>query len=80
MESKIRRSLKAVGDISSKLSSTNWELINTSASFLSLRDQAQKLKDTKFGPGGGVVSHQLIDESLDACRDLLQLSRILSSQ
>jgi len=77
MENKIRSSLRAVGSLSSQLSSTNWELIQTTGSFLSMRNLAQELKDADFGPSGPSVSRDLIAESLDSCKDLLILSESL---
>ena len=80
MEAKLRRSLKAVGTISSRLSSKNWELIQTSGSFLSMRNLAEKLRDEDFGPSGATISEDLIAETLRRVRDLMELSEILSSQ
>ena len=80
MGAKLRRSLKAVGAISSQLSSKNWELIQTSGSFLSMRNLAEKLRDEDFGPNGANLSEDLIDETLTRVRDLMELSEILSSQ
>ena len=77
MENKIRSSLKAVGSLSSQLSSTNWELVQTSGSFLSMRNLAVELKDAEFGPSGPSVTQDLIAESLDSCRDLLRLAEYL---
>jgi len=77
IKNKIQRSLKAVGSISSRLSSANWELIQTSGSFLSLRNQAVKLKAEEFGPSGASVSEDLIAESLERCRELLELAQYL---
>merc|ERR1712088_176331 len=71
MENKIQRSLKAVGAVSSQLSSSNWELIQTSGSFLALRNRADQLRKEQFGK----ISEQLIDEALDRCRDLRELAR-----
>merc|ERR1712079_637162 len=71
MENKIQRSLKAVGAVSSQLSSSNWELIQTSGSFLSLRNGADELRKEQFGK----ISEQLIDEALERCRDLRELAR-----
>lgn len=71
MENKIQRSLKAVGAVSSQLSSSNWELIQTSGSFLALRNRADQLRKEQFGN----ISEQLIDEALDRCRDLRELAR-----
>ena len=80
MEAKLRRSLKAVGTISSRLSSKNWELIQTSGSFLSMRNLAEKLRDEDFGESGAKLSEDLIDEAFTRVRDLMELSEILSSQ
>ena len=77
MQNKIRRSLKAVGTISSQLSSRNWELIQTSGSFLSQRNEAEKLRGERFGPNGAVVSESLITEALSRCRDLMELAERL---
>lgn len=74
MENKIRSSLRAVGSLSSQLSSTNWELIQTTGSFLSMRNLAQELRVADFGPSGPSVTQDLIAESLDSCRDLRILS------
>ena len=71
MENKIQRSLKAVGAVSSQLSSSNWELIQTSGSFLAMRNRADQLRKEQFGK----ISEQLIDEALDRCRDLRELAR-----
>jgi len=65
--------LRAVGAISSQLSSTSWELIQTSGSFLSLRNQAEKLKDEEFGP----INEDLIAESLSRCSELVELAKYL---
>lgn len=77
MENKIRSSLKAVGSLSTQLSSTNWELVQTSGLFLSMRNLAVELKDAEFGPSGPSVTQDLIAESLDSCRDLLRLAEYL---
>jgi len=69
--------LKAVGSISSRLSSANWELIQTAGSFLAMRDQAVKLKAEEFGPRGASVSDDLIAESLSRCRELRELAQYL---
>ena len=66
MEDKIRSSLKTVGSLSSQLSSANWELIQTTGSFLSMRNLAQELRDADFGPSGPSVTQDLIAESLDS--------------
>jgi len=77
IKNKIQRSLKAVGSISSRLSSANWELIQTAGSFLAMRDQAVKLKAEEFGPRGASVSDDLIAESLSRCRELRELAQYL---
>merc|ERR1719411_558881 len=77
IKSKINQSLRAVGAISSQLSSTSWELIQTSGSFLSLRNQAANLKGEEFGPNGAMISEDLIAESLSRCTELTKLANIL---
>jgi len=73
MENKIQRSLQAVGSVSSQLSSRNWKLIQTSGSLLSLRNRADQLRKEEFGQ----ISEQLIDETLDRCRDLRELAEFI---
>jgi len=77
IRSKIKRSLEAVGTISSKLNSRSWELIETSGSFLAEINKIEELRDEYRGSAAPVVSDDLIYETLGVCSDLKDLARDL---
>jgi len=65
--------LKAVGDVSSRLSSANWELIQFSGSFLSAMNRADELKEVVFHG----ISGDLMADTLSRCRDMVELAERL---
>merc|ERR1712088_681270 len=73
IKNKIERSLKAVGDVSSRLSSANWELIQFSGSFLSAMNRADELKEVVFHG----ISGDLMADTLSRCRDMVELAERL---
>merc|ERR1712226_1651327 len=73
IKNKIERSLKAVGDVSSRLSSANWELIQFSGSFLSAVNRAKALKEVVFHG----ISGDLMADTLSRCRDMVELAERL---
>merc|ERR1712088_541114 len=73
IKNKIERSLKAVGDVSSRLSSANWELIQFSGSFLSAMNRANELKEEEFHG----ISGDLMADTLSRCRDMVELAERL---
>merc|ERR1711953_1541962 len=73
IKDKIERSLKAVGAVSSRLSSANWELIQFFGSFLSAQNRANELKKEEFHG----ISGDLIADTLSSCRDMVELAERL---
>merc|ERR1712079_237500 len=73
IKDKIERSLTAVGAVSSRLSSANWELIQFSGSFLSAQNRANELRNEEFHG----ISGDLIADTLSSCRDMVELAERL---
>ena len=65
--------MKAVGAVSSRLSSANWELIQFSGSFLSAQNRANELRKEEFHG----ISGDLIADTLSSCRDMVELAERL---
>jgi len=73
IQNRIERSLKAVGAVSSRLSSANWELIQFSGSFLSAMTRNNELKDEEFQG----ISGDLIADAVNRCREMVELAERL---
>merc|ERR1712203_292154 len=73
IKDRIERFLKAVGDVSSRLSSANWELIQFSGSFLFAQNRANELRKEEFQG----ISGDLIADTLSSCRDMVELAERL---
>merc|ERR1712073_256235 len=73
IKDRIERSLKAVGAVSSRLSSANWELIQFSGSFVSAITRNEELKKQEFQG----ISGDLIADALSRCRDMVELAERL---
>merc|ERR1711923_186036 len=73
IKDRIERSLKAVGAVSSRLSSANWELIQFSGSFVAAITRNQELKDEEFHG----ISGDLMADALSRCRDMVELAERL---
>jgi len=65
--------LKAVGAVSSRLSSANWELIQFSGSFVAAITRNEELKDEEFQG----ISGDLMADALSRCRDMVELAERL---
>merc|ERR1711992_394417 len=73
IQNRIERSLKAVGAVTSRLSSANWELIQFSGSFLSALTRNNELKKQEFQG----ISADLIADALSRCREMVELAERL---
>merc|ERR1711923_269449 len=73
IKDRIERSLKAVGAVTSRLSSANWELIQFSGSFLSALTRNNELKKQEFQG----ISGDLIADALSRCREMVELAERL---
>merc|ERR1739836_316650 len=73
IQNRIERSLKAVGAVTSRLSSANWELIQFSGSFLSAMTRNNELKKQEFQG----ISGDLIADALSRCREMVELAERL---
>jgi len=73
IQNRIERSLKAVGAVTSRLSSANWELIQFSGSFLSALTRNNELKEQKFQG----ISGDLIADALSRCMEMVELAERL---
>jgi len=73
IKDKIERSLTAVGAVSSRLSSANWELIQFSGSFVAAKNRADELRKEEFHG----ISGDLIADTLSSCRDMVELAERL---
>ena len=65
--------MKAVGAVTSRLSSANWELIQFSGSFLSALTRNNELKKQEFQG----ISGDLIADALSRCREMVELAERL---
>jgi len=73
IQNRIERSLKAVGAVTSRLSSANWELIQFSGSFLSALTRNDELKKQEFQG----ISGDLIADALSRCMEMVELAERL---
>merc|ERR1712165_451065 len=73
IQNRIERSLKAVGAVTSRLSSANWELIQFSGSFLSALTRNNELKEQEFQG----ISGDLIADALSRCLEMVELAERL---